>query len=239
MQRFKVISKLYIISSFVVFILLLCFCSEGKILATPSETENIPLILIDAGHGGRDGGAVSRNGVLEKHINLSISLKLKEKLQAQGYQVLMIREKDEDFYGNSSEVYAAKRHDLNTRCKVKRESNCDLFISIHQNYFAQSSCKGAQVWYSRNEESKSFAKVLQENLRRDLGKNHREEKPAKDAYKILRCYTNIPSVIVECGFLTNPEEEKKLVTMEYQNKIVECIAKSIIQYYEAQTSQKF
>jgi N-acetylmuramoyl-L-alanine amidase len=235
MRRHKVGAKLCIISNFIMFIFIICFYPEAKVFATPSETENIPLILIDAGHGGRDGGAVSRSGILEKHVNLSISLKLREKLQSQGYQIMMIREKDEDFYGNYSDVNTAKRHDLNTRCRIKRDSNCDFFISIHQNYFNQSNCKGAQVWYSRNEESKNFAKILQENMVKDLGKNHREEKPAKDSYKILRCYTNIPSIIVECGFLTNPEEEKKLVTVEYQDKIAECIAKSIIQYYETQT----
>jgi N-acetylmuramoyl-L-alanine amidase len=143
----------------------------------------------------------------------------------------MTRDDDRDYYGKNSEVNIMKRQDLNTRCKMKRDTNCDLFISIHQNFFKEKSCHGSQVWYSRNDESKAFAYILQKNLKKDLGNNEREEKEAKDAYKVLRCYTNIPSVIVECGFLTNPEEEKKLVTNEFQDKIAESIVKSIVEYY--------
>lgn len=200
--------------------------------ATPTQADDGKLILIDPGHGGRDSGAVSRNGVLEKHINLSISLKVKDRLEALGYTVMMTREEDKDFYGKGFDVNIMKRQDLNTRCNMKRDTNCDLFISIHQNFFKQTNCQGSQVWYSRNKESKEFAHLLQENLKKDLGNNSREEKEAKDAYKILRCFTNIPSVIVECGFLTNSEEEKKLITNDYQDKIADSIVKSIKEYYE-------
>lgn len=204
-----------------------------KVFATPSQIERDRLILIDPGHGGFDGGAVSINGIVEKHINLSLSLKVRDKLKELGYQVVMTREEDKGLYKWKNDINIMKREDLNNRCKMKRDTNCDLFISIHQNYFNQSSCKGAQVWYSTNDESKKFAHILQENLKTDLGNNHREEKEAMNTYKILRCYTNIPSVIVECGFLTNPEEEKKLVTKEYQDKITDSIVKSIKEYYES------
>jgi N-acetylmuramoyl-L-alanine amidase len=216
----------------VMIILGLNFCYVIKAHATPSQGEASSLILIDPGHGGRDSGAVSRNGILEKHINLSISIKVRDRLKALGYQVMMTREEDKDFYGQNDDVNMMKREDLNTRCRIKRDSNCDLFISIHQNFFKQTDCHGSQVWYSENDESKKFAYILQENLKKDLGNNKREEKDAKGAYKILRCFTNIPSVIVECGFLTNPEEERKLITTEYQDKIAESIVKSIKEYYE-------
>jgi N-acetylmuramoyl-L-alanine amidase len=219
----------------IAFLILLIFSTilfKNKTQAAPGKISNDRLILIDPGHGGIDGGAVSRSGVLEKHINLSISIKVKNKLEALGYRVILTREEDKGFYTSNKNINIMKSEDLNNRCKIKRASNCDFFISIHQNFFEQSSCNGAQVWFSKNEESKEFAKILQNNFKRDLGPSTREEKDAKNAYKILRCYTNIPSVIVECGFLTNPEEEKKLVTNEYQDKVADCIARSINEYFE-------
>lgn len=130
---------LFLISVFLNFICTL------EVHATPNQGDNSKLILIDPGHGGRDSGAVSRNGVLEKHINLSISLKVKEKLECLGYQVMMTREEDKDFYGQNSDINMMKRQDLNIRCNIKRDSNCDLFISIHQNFFKQRSCQGSQI----------------------------------------------------------------------------------------------
>jgi N-acetylmuramoyl-L-alanine amidase len=206
------------------------FYGGMKVFATPTEIDS-KLILIDAGHGGMDGGAVSRRGTIEKHINLSISLKVRDKLKNLGYEVIMTRDEDKGLYTQHKDVNRMKREDLNNRCKLKRDSNCDLFISLHQNYFNQSDCHGSQVWYSRNDESKRFAHIIQENLKKDLGNNSREEKEAKDAYKILRCYTNIPSVIVECGFLTNPIEEEKLIAEEYQDAIAKSIVKSIEEYF--------
>lgn len=217
---------------FSLFIFILSFNIGSRVFATPSQIERDKLILIDPGHGGLDGGAVSISGIVEKHINLSLSLKVKDRLKKLGYQVVMTREEDKGLYTGNKDINTMKREDLNNRCKMKRDTNCDLFISIHQNYFEQRSCKGAQVWYSTNDESKKFAHILQENLKKDLGSNNREEKEAMNTYKILRCYTNIPSVIVECGFLTNPEEEKKLVTKEYQDKIADSIVRSIVEYYE-------
>jgi N-acetylmuramoyl-L-alanine amidase len=213
------------------FIFLVNFYGEVKVYATPTELDS-KIILIDAGHGGVDGGAVSRRGTVEKHINLSISLKVRDRLQKLGYEVMMTREDDRGLYTQSKDIRRMKREDLDNRCKLKRDSNCDLFISIHQNFFEQSQYYGSQVWYSKNDESKEFAHILQENLKKDLGKNTREEKEAKGAYKILRCYTNIPSVIVECGFITNLTEERKLVTEAYQDMIAESIAKSIKEYFE-------
>lgn len=232
---YKNMGKLY--SSIFIIILCISLYFGTTVLATPSEADNARLILIDAGHGGRDGGAVSINGILEKHINLSISLKVREKLEALGYEVMMTRWEDKDLYSKSGNLNTMKREDLNARCRMKRDSNCDLFISIHQNYFKQASCKGAQIWYSKNNESKRFANMLQENLKKDLGNNKREEKAANNDYKILRCYTNIPSVIVECGFLSNSEEEKKLITSEYQEKIASSIVKTIEEYYAETLTQ--
>lgn len=190
------------------------------------------IILIDPGHGGMDGGAVSPYGTVEKDINLKISLKLKEKLQKEGFKVIMTREEDKGLYSDKGRVRDKKVEDLNNRCKLKEESKCDLFVSIHLNMFEVSKYYGAQVWYSNNPDSKKVAKIVQEGLREDLDNNNkREEKPAHSQYKILRVNDYIPGILVECGFLSNPAEEEKLKSDEYQEKIADSICKSIKKYF--------
>lgn len=210
------------------------FCRENKTEAVSDIKVPDKLILIDPGHGGMDGGAVSNNGIVEKNINLSISLKIRDKLKQSGYRVMMTRDTDRGLYTKSGNINVMKAEDLTNRCRMKRDSKSDLFISIHQNFFSQSSCQGAQIWYSKNRASSQFAHILQENMKKDLGNNNREEKEARGEYKILRCYSNIPSVIVECGFLTNPREERKLITDEYQEKVSDSIVRSINEYFESQ-----
>lgn len=221
-----------------ILIVIVCFfCISSKsikaVSLTPVQGENTKIILIDPGHGGFDGGAETKSGDKEKHINLSISLKLRDKLKAKGYEVLMTRESDIGLYSLTDKQRSKKSQDLNNRCKIKNQSNCDLFISVHQNYFEDSYYHGAQVWYSQYDDSKKLAHIIQENFKKDLDeKNHRVEKPAGNSYKVLRCQDNVPSVIVECGFLTNPTEEKKLRSEEYQAKIAESLSKSIKEYFQ-------
>ena len=204
------------------------------IFATPTEMDSIKLILIDPGHGGIDGGAMSKSGIIEKDLNLTISLKVKDKLKALGYEVTMTREEDKGLYTKQRNIYEMKKEDLNNRCTMKKNSSCDLFISIHQNFFEDSRCYGPQIWYSKNKKSSIFAHIIQGNLNSDLGYNKRIEKAAGNDYKILRCYTDIPSVIVECGFLTNPKEERLLRLEVYQDKIASSIVKSIKEYYDSE-----
>lgn len=189
-------------------------------------------ILIDPGHGGIDGGAVSKNGIMEKDINLKISLKLRDKLTKEGYNVIMTREEDKGLYENEGRIRKKKIEDLNNRCRIKSESKCDMFVSIHLNAFPESQYYGAQVWYSRNRDSQKLAKIIQGNLRNDLdSRNNRQEKSALDSYKVLRNNDDMPSVLIECGFLSNISEEQKLRDDEYQNKIADSITKSIKAYY--------
>jgi N-acetylmuramoyl-L-alanine amidase len=191
------------------------------------------IILIDPGHGGSDGGAVSRSGVMEKDINLKIGLMLKDKLIKDGYKVVMTREEDIGLYKDDGRIRKKKIEDLSNRCKMKKDFNCDMFISIHLNIFPESKYYGAQVWYSRNKDSQRFANIIQGNFKKDLdSSNNRQEKPALDSYKVLRCNDDMPSVIIECGFLSNINEEEKLKNGEYQSKIVDSIEKSINSYYK-------
>ncbi|MEG0133682.1 MAG: N-acetylmuramoyl-L-alanine amidase, partial [Clostridium sp.] len=135
MRKLRFISVLMIF--FIIFIM--------PVKAIMNENEQ-KIILIDPGHGGFDGGAQSKVGTIEKDINLEISKKLKVDLENKGYKVVMTREGDDGLYNKGTTIKEKKREDLKKRCDMKKETNCDIFISIHQNMFAQSKCFGAQVW---------------------------------------------------------------------------------------------
>ena len=191
-------------------------------------------ILIDSGHGGMDGGTSSKNGTVEKNINFSIATKLRANLQKAGYVVVMTRDDDKGLYSNKGTIREKYREDLKKRCDLKQSSNCDMFVSIHLNYFTESKYYGAQVWYSNYKDSSILASVIQRNLKTNLNSNNkRVPKAAKSSYKILRENDTMPSVIVECGFLSNYEEEQKLKTDEYQGKIALSICKSIGEFYKS------
>ena len=116
---------------------------------------------------------------------------------------------------------------------MKKSSKCDAFLSIHLNMFPQCQYHGAQVWYANNDKSKTLAAILQSNLREDLDKsNKRKEKVSIDDYRVLRNSGNIPSVIVECGFLSNPEEAAKLKDDGYQIKLAKSIRKSLDEFFK-------
>jgi len=190
-------------------------------------------ILIDSGHGGMDGGTSSKNGTVEKDINLIVAKKLKARLQKAGYEVVMTREDDIGLYSTKGTIRERYREDLKNRCNLKESSDCDLFVSIHLNYFTESKYYGAQVWYSSYKDSSRLAGILQKNFQVDLDVNNkRVPKAAKTAYKILRENDDMPSVIVECGFLSNSDEEQKLKSNEYQEKISNSISKSISEYFK-------
>lgn len=191
------------------------------------------VILIDPGHGGIDGGAKSKAGTIEKDINLQISLKLRDNLEEKGYKVYMTRDEDEGLYQKGNTIKEKKREDLNRRVQMKKETDCDIFVSIHQNMFPQSKCYGAQVWYASNENSYNLATVVQESIKESVKDNNkRVAKPAAEAYLILRDKYEGASILVECGFLSNPDEESRLKSDEHQNLIVEGISNGIDKYFE-------
>ena len=191
------------------------------------------VILIDPGHGGIDGGAKSKAGTIEKDINLQISLKLRDNLEEKGYKVYMTRDEDEGLYQKGNTIKEKKREDLNRRVQMKKETDCDIFVSIHQNMFPQSKCYGAQVWYASNENSYNLATVVQESIKESVKDNNkRVAKQAAEAYLILRDKYEGASILVECGFLSNPDEESRLKSDEHQNLIVEGISNGIDKYFE-------
>lgn len=190
------------------------------------------IITIDPGHGGMDGGAVSKNGTSEKNINLNIALEIRKILIEKGYKVVMTRDEDKALYKKESTIRNEKIQDLTERVRIKNESGCQMFLSIHLNSFPMESVYGPVVWHGDNTESKKMAEILQNNLLVGLNVDRNlKAKPAKGKYKILRNSQNRAEVIIECGFLSNYNDEKKLKTKEYQKKLSEIISKSIEQYY--------
>lgn len=218
---------------FAIFTLLIFINFVTPIYTEINKDKYQKIILIDPGHGGIDGGAKSKNGTIEKDINLQIAMKLKENLENKGYKIYMTRKCDEGLYKYGKTIKEKKREDLKKRVALKTETNCDIFVSIHQNMFPQSKCYGAQVWYASNENSNKLAKNVQDSIKEIVNDNNkRVAKPAAEAYLILRDKYEGASILVECGFLSNPEEEVKLKTDKHQNLIVEGISNGIDRYFK-------
>ena len=183
-------------------------------------------IVIDAGHGGSDGGATSCTGVLESHINLEIALRLEDVFHLLGYDTLMIRRTDESIYTQGNTIAAQKVSDLKERVRIANETPGAILISLHQNTFSDSKYRGAQVFYTEAVESRKMAQALQQNLISVLNPgSQRKSKPAKGVY--LMEHITCPGILIECGFVTNPEEEALLRSKDYQTKLCAVIAATL------------
>lgn len=188
------------------------------------------VIVIDPGHGGEDPGAVSPGGTEESHINLAIAKRLKEYLEQDGTMVIMTREDDRGLYDQGGTFRQRKRQDLERRRQVVIDSNADLFISIHINKFPQSKYYGAQTFYlTGDQEAERLAKTIQARLIEVLGRNNKRQAKASNDYYILKD-NNAVSVLVECGFLSNAQEEMLLKDPQYQDKIAWAIYTGIVKY---------
>ena len=198
-------------------------------------------IIIDPGHGGMDSGAVNQYGENEAPINLEISKYLMTFLDATGFEVEMTRYDSRGLYdenGNKT-IREKKNEDLHNRVKLINESNADLVISVHLNSFTQSQYYGAQTFYKNKcEESKEAAEIIQSNLRNILDKNNDRVPQSKRDVKVID-NSNIPIVLVECGFVSNAEEGKLLSTPTYQEKIAWAIYAGIIEYFEKTKASKW
>lgn len=202
-----------------------------------SSEEDQITIVIDPGHGGRDPGKVGVNHALEKDINLSISLKLKDLLEEEGINVIMTREEDVGLYSESDPN--KKRADLNNRVDMILSSKADLVISIHQNSFTQEYVKGAQVfYYDKSPQGKKLAELIQAQIKKTLADdNHRKAKSNSSYYMLTK--TQCPLVIVECGYLSNIAEEQLLLKEEYQQKLAVGIELAILEFVDQGGLQKF
>lgn len=181
-------------------------------------------VVLDAGHGSSDSGKVGINGVLEKDINLSISKKTKKHLEKKGIRVVMTRDKDESLA--EGENGNRKVQDMKARVKRINDTKPDLAVSIHQNSYHEESIHGAQVFYYEHSESgEKDARILQEALLAVDPDNTRQVKANTTYYLLKR--TEVPILIVECGFLSNQEEAEKLASEDYQKEIAKAIANGI------------
>lgn len=190
------------------------------------ETAPIPnriCYIIDAGHGGVDGGATSCTGVLESQLNLEIALRLECMMQFLGCDTRMIRRSDTSIYTEGETIAAKKVSDLKQRVKIVNETENAVLISIHQNTFPDSRYHGPQVFYAADEESKALAQTLQAQLSSALDPDsHRQCKSSSGIYLMQRIER--PGVLIECGFITNPEEESRLRSTFYQQKLSAIVA---------------
>ena len=208
----------------------LFFAGRGVL---PAAGERRTMIIIDAGHGAPDGGAVGSSGTPESEINLAVSKLLQSELEARGYSVLMTRDDENGiFKKEGGTIKEKKREDMKERLRITNGSGADLFISIHMNYFGDSKYSGPQVFYKDgSEDGERAASLIRESFLNNIGKHcTREIKPVKDGIYLLR-EVKIPAVLVECGFLSNAEEEKLLLSPDYQSKMAKAIACGIDDYF--------
>lgn len=220
--------------------LLICYCAAicicivlveagskaVTVLVEHSSIDHRTCIVIDAGHGGIDGGAVSISGVPESQINLEIAQRLNDLLNLLGYKTLMLRNTDTSLHTDGVTISAQKVSDLKHRVQMITTSNASLLISIHQNTFSNKRYSGAQVFYHSDEKSMTLANHLQENLIRTLNHgSNRKSKAAKGIY--LMEHISCPGVLIECGFLTNVQEEALLRSAGYQKQLCSVIAATV------------
>lgn len=206
------------------------FLSKEAAMVSNETAEKEKVIVIDAGHGGADPGMIGIGGLEEKGINLAVSMKLKEALENQGFTVVMTRQEDKGLYEEGTRN--KKVQDMQNRIEIMEKAKPILAVSIHQNSYTEESVKGPQVfYYETSAEGQKLAVNIQSALNTELSTERPRKEKGNTSYFLLKkspCVLNI----VECGFLTNKKEAELLQTEEYQQKIVEAVAKGIVQYME-------
>jgi len=193
-----------------VVIMIICFVmissrGSGYARRASSNALRTVTIIVDAGHGGMDGGATAADGTVEKDINLSIALKLRDMLDTAGYNVIMTRETDDDIADDSAKtVRQQKVSDIKNRMKIIEQTPDALFVSIHQNHYGGPSYSGAQVFYSKNNpESEKLAKAIQQDIRSLIQPQNQRAVKRTGTEIYLLYHAQSPAVMVECGFLSN------------------------------------
>lgn len=210
--------------------LLLPILGNHTVTVLSENTTVYPCIIIDAGHGGVDGGAVSCTGVSESQINLEISLRLNDLFHLLGIQTVMIRDMDKSVYTEGETIAAKKVSDIKERVRIANTTPKAIYLSIHQNHFSDPQYRGAQVFYNAQEGSRELAEYMQGTMRKYLdADNKRQCKKTSGIY--LMEHINCPGILIECGFLSNPGEEAKLRDSGYQKKLC-CVISSVTAQYQ-------
>ena len=202
---------------------------SSTVSAIPSSNH---IIILDPGHGGADGGASGADGTVEKNLNLDIALKVQKLLQQSGCTVFLTRSDDRSLSTIEDEINKMRKvADLNNRREMTDELEVDAFVSIHMNTFQDSQYFGSQVFYSSSPaDSKYLADFIQEEIRQIDPQNERVTKNGSGSIFILND-VSVPSVVVECGFLSNQMDLERLKSEDYQNKLAGAIYNGIVKFY--------
>ena len=206
---------------------------HNRFSPTDAKKDSLPVIVIDAGHGGEDGGAIGVDGTLEKDVNLHIAMQLNDILQSMGYKTVMTRTEDILLYDKNSDYHGQKKvQDLATRKRITEQYDNVVFVSIHMNAFPNEKYHGMQVYYSTNNtQSQLLANAIQSLTTNALqSDNTRKIKPTNGNIYLLD-RLQCPAVLVECGFLSNREECARLADEIYQKKMAFALAFGITQYF--------
>ncbi len=201
-------------------------------LSSPASLEGKLTVIIDAGHGGEDGGASSAAGLTEKDVNLDIAHLLADMLEANGIDVILTREDDRLLYDRNADYQGKKKRlDFAARLKIIEDNPDAIFISIHMNSFTDPRYSGLQVWYSQNDPSSlRLADIIQKNNKEMLQEqNNRKTKSAGSSIYLLD-KAKCPAVLVECGFLSNPEEAARFESNEYKQNVAFVIFCSVMDF---------
>lgn len=229
MNRKKILSAALVALGLFLFVFLMLRSAKNITLQTSAvSAKRLPDILIDPGHGGEDGGAVSGE-VLEKEINLDISYDTADLLTLLGFDVTMTRTTDDALTSEGEDVKKRKYNDMKMRLDLYNSSENNVIISIHQNKFSSAASNGTQVFYSPNHElSGQLAQCIQFSVKKLLQpQNERECKAAGSEIFLLKNSQN-PAVLVECGFISNREERERLLDSEYQKQMALSVATGLI-----------
>lgn len=224
----------FIIVIFIGLIVLVIYKNERSISSFANNLDTkYKTVIIDAGHGGIDGGAVAKDGTLEKDINLALSKKLETAMKLMGYNVVMTRTKDELIFdaGTCNTIRQKKVSDIHNRTNLINSTPDSIVVSIHQNKFSSAKYSGTQVFYSpNNEDSEPLAQSIQLAVRELLQPENKREIKKTGTNIYMLYYAKVPAVMVECGFLSNIEECNKLKSYDYQKQMMFCIMCGILNY---------
>lgn len=230
---------LFVLTILLSIIIYLLFFNNSEVNKVASlYVSNVDLdkktVIIDPGHGLPDQGASSSDGVTEADINLKISMKLKEKLENNNFNVILTRENENGIYDSTAKtIREMKNLDLKNRVKIGNNSNADIFVSIHLNQIDQTQYWGWQTFYKKsNEQGKLLAECIQRSITEEISDRQNKREALSISNKYLIDNLKIPATIVECGFLSNVEEATLLQQDEYQNRLVNGIYNGILKYFE-------
>lgn len=208
--------------------------AEKSVNAGALAAGNDITVVLDAGHGGIDGGTSAKDGTLEKSVNLDITRCVESYLKCFGISTVLTRNSDESIHDKDAETIRQKKvSDIKNRLNIVEATPNSVLVSIHQNYFTDSSVKGSQVFYSKNNKnSKDLAELIREKITVNLQPDNNKEIKECGSSVYLMYHTTVPAVMIECGFMSNADEAAKLKDFDYQQKIAFLIACGVAEYIQ-------